>query len=360
MMDIIALGAGGGSIAGVDDGDLLQVGPISAGADPGPACYGRGGRLFTLTDALLLIGLLDASRFAAGSFTLNTIDAETAAATLAAHLGIDTVELARSVHKIAVANVAQGVRLASIERGRDPRDHALCGYGGVGPLLAAHVAEELDIGRVVIPPAPAVFSALGLCVADMRMDFVRALPGESIANLTDGFLNQQALGLTEQAHTAFAAIDIKPQDIELNFSADARYAGQGYELRIPVSRQTLEENAGETLADTFHETHAGQYGHGLPGRSVELVALRVAALRRREVLVGAPALNTDKKVPGERTVRLTENVQWPVHERSALTSDALITGPALVTEDTTTTVIPASWTAKLGEFGMLDLNRFQT
>ena len=357
MMDITALGAGGGSIAAVDSGGMLQVGPLSAGADPGPACYDRNGDHFTLTDALLVLGLIEPARFANGEFELKPSASRQAAEPIANSLGMDVLGVARSVHQIAIANVSQGARLASIERGRDPREHALCAFGGVGPLLAADVAEALDIRRVVIPPAPGVFSAVGLCVADMRMDFVRTLTGVPVSNLGDGELKIQADVLTRQARETFAELGIHEDDIELSFSADCRYAGQGYELRIPVIVEAVDKSSVDVLRKAFHQTHARQHGHDFPERVVELVNLRVAALRRRDARPGKSAGLPAYAQRQLRTVEVDGTTQWPVYERSHLEQEARYSGPSLIVEDTSTTVVPPGWSVRVGALGMLDLNR---
>ena len=357
MMDIIALGAGGGSIAAVDSGGMLQVGPLSAGADPGPACYDRNGAHFTLTDALLLLGLIEPARFANGEFELNPSASCETAESIANSLGMDVLGVARSVHQIAIANVSQGVRLASIERGRDPREHALCAYGGVGPLLAANVAEALDIRRVVIPPAPGVFSALGLCVADMRMDFVRTLTGVPISTLGGGELKSHTDALASQAYETFSSLGVHEDDIALSFSADGRYAGQGYELRVPVLVEAAGANPVEVLTDVFHHAHARQYGHDFPGRVIELVNLRVAALRRRDTRLGTVGGTPARAVRQPRTIEVDDTARWPVHERSHLDQEVVLEGPSLIVEDTSTTVVPPGWSVSVGALGMLDLTR---
>ena len=358
MMDIFALGAGGGSIVWEDPGGMLQVGPQSAGADPGPACYARGGDRFTLTDALLMLGLIEPARFADGSVPLDIGAPERVAAPLVERFGLDPIGLARSVHHIAVANIAQALRLNTVQRGRDPRDYALCPYGGAGPLLAAHVAEELGITHIVVPPAPGVFSAFGLCVADMRMDFVRALPGLRVNEETVKTIRNLYTALHQEAETAFSDIGNNEDGLRLSQFADARYVGQGYELRVQVDLDILGQLGARHIGEAFHRDHKKQYGHDFPERLVELVNLRVVAERSR-----ASHLNSagEKKSSGRlqpRQVLLDDRGDnWPVVERSALTAEWSHDGPLLIVEETTSTVVPRGWQVAVGPYAVLDLTR---
>ncbi len=354
MMDIFALGAGGGSIAHEDIGGMLQVGPQSAGADPGPACYGHGGQYFTLTDSMLLLGLLDPSRFAGGIMKLDRNAALQVARPLAERYDMNEVELATSVYRIVVANVAQALRLSTVQRGRDPRDYALCPYGGAGPLLAAHVAEELSITRIVVPPTPGVFSAFGLCVADMRMDFVRAMPGIPImAETLDEILETFAI-LTEEAKLAFKKIGASPKSIVFALSADVRYAGQGYELRISVDEEILRKTGYTYLEAAFHQAHAQQYGHDFPDKGVEMVNLRVVACRPRSVGIAKSAAEPQATEKCTMSVVLAGTEEdWPVFERSKLADDWEHAGPVLVIEETSTTVVPPGWHVSVGTIGTL-------
>ena len=358
MMDIFALGAGGGSIAWVDVGGMLQVGPQSAGAAPGPACYAHGGEDFTLTDALLMLGLIEPNRFADGQVRLDANAPQRVATPLAEHFQLDAIGLARSVHQIAVANVAQALRFNTVQRGRDPRDYALCPYGGAGPLLAAHVAEELSITRIVVPPAPGVFSAFGLCVADMRMDFVRALPGVRVCKDALSMIENEYTELRREAESAFAGIDDRSGDLRFSHLADARYAGQGYELRITVDLAALSRLGAEHITTRFNAGHIKQYGHDFPEPAVELVNLRIVAERGQ---AGEVKVGSDDRAALEvksRTVLLRDGeLEWPVFDRRGLAKDWCQAGPALIVEGTTSTVVPNGWTAGIGPYGILDINR---
>ncbi|MDH3704381.1 MAG: hydantoinase/oxoprolinase family protein, partial [Alphaproteobacteria bacterium] len=234
MTDIVTIGAGGGSLAHVDSGGMLQVGPESAGADPGPACYGKGGETFALTDAMLLLGLLDPAVPLPGNIMLDPDRAATAAAPLCAQFELETVALAERVYRIAISNMAQALRRVSVKRGYDPRGYALLPCGGAGPLIAAPLAEEVGIDRVLIPPHPGIFSAYGLAVADVRIDYVRADGAVRMGALSTKDFQTRVAALQDRAEAEFGALGHAPGGLTLDFSVDVRYVGQGYELRVPI------------------------------------------------------------------------------------------------------------------------------
>jgi N-methylhydantoinase A len=361
MMDIFALGAGGGSIAHEDAGGMLQVGPQSAGASPGPACYGRGGEAFTLTDALLLLGLLDSKQFAGGSVALDSEQSVLAAQVLCERYAMAPVELANSVLQIATANVAQGLRLSTVQRGHDPRDYTLCAYGGAGPLVAAFVAEALSIGRVVVPPLPGVFSAFGLCVADMRMDFVRALPGLLLSEATLSTVTLAMAALDEEARNAYSAIDVCAGKLEKAYTVDARYAGQGYEIRVGIDSDAIATDGPRHIESEVHEQHQRHYGHCFPDRLIEIVNVRIACVYRRPHTLAGVVKRVVEDYPRTATVALRESSgQWPITQRAALTEGWKSTGPLLIVEDTSTTVVPPRWQARLGASECLLLEQVST
>lgn len=358
MMDIFTLGAGGGSVAWEDAGGMLRVGPQSAGATPGPACYDRGGDEFTLTDALFMLGLIDPNPFIEGGVPLNPDAPERVSTPLAQRFQLMKMDLARAVHQIAISNIAQALRLRTVERGKDPRDYALCPYGGAGPLLATHVAEELGISRIVVPPVPGVFSAFGLCVADMRMDFVRALPGLEVSDDTVHAIEAAFSQLRSEAQSAFVGVGDADHELRFSHFADARYFGQGYELRIAVDVHQLAARRAIHITEAFHDGHKVQYGHDFPQRVVELVNLRVVAERvQARDFLNSP-MNSESQVPRHRHVQLEEpGLNWPVFDRLALAPQWHHTGPLLIDEKTSTTVVPKGWSATLGPFGVIDITR---
>lgn len=352
MTDITTIGAGGGSIAWLDDGGMLRVGPHSAGAQPGPACYGRGGAEFTLTDALVLLGLMDPARFMGGEMRIDPALSERAAAPLAARLGMDALALARAVFRIAVVNVAQAIRQTTVQRGRDPRDFAVLPYGGGGALFAAHVAEEMGIDRVVVPPNPGIFSAYGLTVSDIRLDFTRADPGRRLAQADAAEIEAAFAGLRAQAETEFAGFGIAPDAIAFSRMIDARYVGQGFELTVPVEIATP-----AAVAEGFHAAHAERYGYAFRQQQVEIVSYRLEAIVPRQGVLPEPARPTAAPPPAPRRVRLDADEEWAGFERAALPVGAEIAGPALVFEATSATTLPRGWRLRVDPHGNLHLAR---
>ncbi len=356
MTDIVTIGAGGGSLAWVDGGGMLKVGPLSAGADPGPACYGRGGTGYALTDALLNLGLLADGAMLPGGIRLDGAAAEAAGAGLRQTLGLDTAALAEAVFRIAVANMAEAIRTVTLRRGLDPRDYALFACGGAGPLVATALAAELEVETVLVPPDPGVFSAFGLTAAGLRMDFATALEAGAAADAAS--LAARADALREEAAAAFAEFSVAGDGLTFILTADARYKGQGYELRVPLERAALEADGLDHVATAFHEVHAQRYGHGFPDQGVEVVALRLAA-------IAPPPLGRAQWQPaasgvadGRRRVTLDGGAaEAAVRDRAGLPVGQEFRGPLLVVEPTTTTIVHPGWTAEVTGDGVLQLRR---
>jgi N-methylhydantoinase A len=328
MVDIHTVSAGGGSIAWVDSGGALRVGPRSAGADPGPACYGRGGTEPTVTDANLVLGRLPAeSPIAAGL----TLDREAARAALE-RLGVGAAEeAAAGVVAVAVNAMVQALRVVSVERGHDPAGAELIAFGGAGPLHACELAAQLGATRVLCLPASGVLSALGLAAAERRRDASRSL----LRPLAD------AGGLEEAA-----AELIGPGDGEqLRAAADLRYAGQSFELLIPFGDGDL--------AETFHAEHERRYGHADPGRPVELVTLRAAAVRPGAEVRLTAAGEVER---GRRTIRWEgEDVEATVLTGSGLPPGTSVDGPAVLEFPETTCLVPPGWSGEADEQGIVRL-----
>ena len=358
MTDIITIGAGGGSLAWVDEGGMLKVGPKSAGADPGPACYGRGGDGFTLTDAMLSLGLLADGAELPGGIKLSLAETGKAAAPLMEQLDLTHEELAESVYRIAIANMAEAIRSVTVRRGYDPRDYALFACGGAGPMVAAPLAEELDAGSVLVPPDPGVFSAFGLTAAGLRMDFARAVEQGSPALDDVGAFSDLLNALRNDARRAFEELGVSGDALSLSFTADARYAGQGFELRVPFDDRKAETEGAGFVAAAFHGVHAQRYGHAFENQTVEITALRMMAC------CPAPSvLSTWHTLPsGQNTGTRKVNaggtaVDATLLDRAALPEGGSAPGPALCVEPTTTTFVPDGWTARTDEFGLLHLER---
>ena len=305
MVDVHTVGAGGGSIAWRDAGGALRVGPQSAGAVPGPACYGRGGREPTVTDANLLLGHLDPDLPLAGDVRLDGAAAERAVAALAEQLGLDTRETAEGILRVANAEMAGAVRVMTVERGVDPREMALLAFGGAGPMHGAAVAEELGMRRVVVPAASGVLSALGMVVSERRVDAV-----DSVL-LSGDELTQEAIDAAIGRLVERARHELGTEGGEVRPSFDLRYAGQAFELTVAT------ESSPKRLREAFDRAHDDRYGYSDPGAEIELVTIRVT--------VALPGADVRAAGSGE--------------EGEALA------GPATVALDEATLVVPAGWSA---------------
>lgn len=357
MIDIHTVGAGGGSIAWADEGGALRVGPASAGSEPGPACYARsnggGGRDFTVTDANLLLGRLEARHFLGGRMMLDIAAAEAAAAPLARRLGLTTVALAEGVIRVADARMEQAIRVISLARGFDPRRFTLLPFGGAGPMHALTLAEALNIRRVLVPRYPGVLSALGLTLADFTVDHsrtvLRPLAETATEDLAAAFAPLLAQGRAELAAEGFAG-----EAIVLERALDLRYRGQSFELTIPVDAPDPGPDSGPDPAEVaaaFHAAHAARYGYARPDAAVELVTVRVTAhgLRDKpELPPASPAASPDPGAAQVGETRLRADGRWhsaPIYGRGLLLPGHVLTGPALVVQEDATTVLLPGWRA---------------
>ena len=330
MVDVHTVGAGGGSIAWRDAGGALRVGPRSAGADPGPACYGRGGERPTVTDANLLLGYLDADSPLAGGVRLDRRAAERAVGALGDELGLPLEQTAAGVARVASAEMAQAVRVVTVERGIDPRDLALVPFGGAGPLHAAQIADELGMRRVVVPSASGVLSALGLVVSERRRDLV-----ESVLLAGDD-LTRESVAEVVRRLGGRGREELSDPDAELRASYDLRYAGQAFELSVPGE---LRPDPDE-LRRAFDAAHEHRYGYEDPDAHLELVTVRVAAaLPGEELRPGEPAAAEER---GERRARFGDDVL----DAAVLgAGEAEIEGPAIFELPGSTLVVPPGWRA---------------
>ena len=347
-IDIHTVGAGGGSIARVDAGGALLVGPESAGADPGPACYGRGERV-TVTDANLVLGRLDTGRFLDGRMSLDAERSRFYVTQLAEELGQDVVTTAEGVLRVANATMERALRTISLERGFDPRRFTLVAFGGAGPMHACALAEGLGIQRVLAPPHPGVLSALGAALADVVKDYSRTLL------LPESEVDADALRnafkpMEEQARGDLAQDGFEGPRLRLERFLDIRYVGQSYELTVPCP--PLGARAAQTAARRFHRAHRQRYGHSGPTQPTEIVAARLKAIGpvEKPAIEPEPEGTTD---PGaalleERPV-VFDGRQLPTrcYDRSLLRTGNAFAGPALVLQMDSTTVIPPGWTARV-------------
>ncbi|MCH8007657.1 MAG: hydantoinase/oxoprolinase family protein [Chloroflexi bacterium] len=354
-VDVHTVGAGGGSIARIDAGGALRVGPESAGADPGPACYGNGSEP-TVTDAHLVLGRLRADRFLGGRMALSIGAAERALRPIARAFGGDLRQAAASVVRVANASMERALRVISVERGHDPRRFTLVAFGGAGPLHACQLAESLGIPRVLVPLFPGVLSAFGMAAAPITTDHVQAL----LATVDDGASLERRLGrvldgLESRARRELARQGYK-RKVRIMRSLDLRYAGQSYELTVPISSEKA-----TTYSRAFHAAHKRRYGHSDPLRAVEVVSARV-----RAQAPGAPVRMQalPRRKPGMRAARIQrvpvrfdrERQTW-MYERGRLRAGDRLRGPALVLQLDSTTVIPPGWRGRVDRVGNLVLEQ---
>lgn len=347
MLDIHTVGAGGGSIAYVDSGGLLKVGPRSAGADPGPVCYGRGNTEPTVTDANVVLQTLNPTHLLAGRMAIDQALARDAIARLARPLGLGVMETAQGILSVVTANMARAIRVISVQRGHDPRDYTLVAFGGAGPLHAARLAKELEIGRVLVPTTPGILCATGLLLTDLRADFastrLQLLDAIALPALREIFAR-----LREQAEAWFAREAIAPADRGLVLSVDMRYAGQNYEIAVPLPEGEIDQAMLAVLVERFAQEHHRLYGFAAAGEPVQLVTYRIGATGRvrkaRFPMHQDAGPDSAHARIGMREVWLPEAggfVACPVYERARLGAGNRIQGPAIIEQmDTTTVVLP--------------------
>jgi N-methylhydantoinase A len=349
---IHTIGAGGGSIAWLDGAGALQVGPQSAGADPGPASYGRGGTVPTFTDAALAIGYLGTGTPLGGRLTLDDKPALAALEPLATALGMSNAALARGIVRISTTKIMGAVRAITVEVGRDPKDFALLSFGGGGGLVAVDVAQELGIPTVIVPPGQGAFSAFGMLMADVQHDFSRT----AVAPLSDldAARLEEAYGpMTAQAREVLGAEGFSTEQQVLTRSIDVRYSGQEHTVTVPIPDG---EDVAAALQELFTELHERQYGHSMED-PIEMTTMRLRATGS----VDAPTLPLlavrDSGTPepdGHRAVYLSAaepSVPYALYTRERLLAGDEIAGPAVISEHTATTVIHAANTLRVGRHG---------
>jgi N-methylhydantoinase A len=360
VIDIKEVGTGGGSIARIDEGGGLHVGPESAGASPGPACYGLGGVLPTVTDANLVLGRLSAERFLGGTMALDRAAAERAIEThVARPLGLDIMAAAEGIVAIANAQMANAVRAVTTQRGLDPRDFTLVAYGGGGPLHAADIARELAIDRVVVPVSPGHFSAFGMLTADLRREyarthFVRYEPGANAA------LEAIVEELQRDGRAWIADTGLHPEDVIFERSADVRYAGQEHTVNVRIDCAFTADGAYERIRSAFDDVHRRIYSHAAPDEVAEIVAVRVSVIGRLkkprwvELPAGSPAEGS--ALTGCRDVRFANvTLASAVYDRSTLHAGDIVEGPAVVQELASATLVPPGFRLRVAATGALHL-----
>ena len=359
MLDINTVGAGGGSIAWIDSGDHLKVGPQSAGAHPGPAAYGHGGMHATVTDANVVLGVLNREQLLDGRMRIDSTAADRVIADLGAPLRLDRIACAHGIISIVTATMARALRLISVERGHDPRDYTLLALGGAGPLHAARLARELNIPQFIVPTIPGLLCALGLLVAPLRVDFSRTCIGPA----EESFLpevERAFADLEREAESWMDAENLPDESRAIRRVADLRYPRQNYELSVNLPERPMDSSALAQLIGAFHALHDQAYGFASPGERVQFVTLRLEAIGH------VPTVELPRIPPAVRDVSTAQvarrpvylgdpwgEVQCPVYERKRLTYGHTLPGPAVIEQmDTTTLVLPGQST-RVDSYGNL-------
>lgn len=364
MIDIESIGAGGGSIAYVDSGGAFRVGPRSAGANPGPACYGLGGEHPTVTDANVVVGRLDPAHFLGGEMRIQPALAEEAVQRLANRLGLSLIEAAEGIITIINNNMANAIRSRTIQKGHDPRGFTLVAFGGAGPLHAAEVADILGVPEVLVPHHPGITSAAGLLTTDLKYDLVRTeFMVDAAVDLPK--LNSDLAAMEASVRERLRADGIAEVDISVERSANCRYVGQGYELKVPFPAGAIGPEELRQVWSAFHDLHRSEYGHGFPENPIELVNIRVTGIGR------VPGLGRPEP-PGSGSVdsaRVREGKAWFRVDgaldrydtqyllRARLPAGARVPGPAVLLQMDSTTVVPPRWAATVDAVGNVILTR---
>jgi len=356
MLDIHTVGAGGGSIAYVDTGGLLKVGPRSAGADPGPVCYGRGNSEPTVTDANIVLQTLNPTYLLGGRMAVRQDLARAAIGRLAEQLGLPPMQTAQGIVSVVTANMARAIRVISVQRGHDPRDYTLVAFGGAGPLHAARLARELDIARVLVPRSPGILCAMGLLLTDLRADFAvtRLLP---LAPEAASEVAAALAALDARAAAWFAQENIAADRRRLARTVDMRYAGQNYELAVPLPDGPITARTLDLLAEGFAAAHRRMYGFLAEEEPVQLVTFRVEAtgLVAKATLAQEPMTGADATgaIRARRDVWIAEeerSLPCPVYDRDLLKPGSRFLGPAIVEQMDATTLLLPGMSARVDKY----------
>jgi len=356
VIDLAEVSAGGGSIAWIDPGGALKVGPHSAGALPGPAAYGRGGTRPTVTDANVVLGTLAA--LLDGKLAIDKAAAERAIAEHVANpLGLTVEQAAARILDVVNANMCNALRIVSIERGHDPREFSLMAFGGAGPVHAAYLAEELAVPEVIIPPAPGAFSALGLVATDLRRDFARTLYA-SLDSVDPARIAEVLAAMEAEGLAMLDAAGVPPAQRALQRQADCRYRRQAYELTVPMADGPVTAATLAALSAGFHARHEQTYGHANRAEPVQLVNLRLTAIGRLPPLTLAQPMRAEAARRGTRRVVFGgEAHDAAILWREGLLAGETVAGPAVIEALDSTIVVPPGWVARVAEHGFLRITR---
>lgn len=357
-IDMIEIGAGGGSLAGKDSLGLLAVGPQSAGSKPGPVCYGRGGTRPTVTDADLMLGMLDANNFLGGEMKLDVEEARRVLGEFGKQLSLSVDQLALGIFEVVGESMASAVRAHATDRGVDWRGTPLLAFGGAGPVHACHVAELLDSDTVIYPPMASVLSAFGTLVTPLRLDLFRSDLGQ-LSRLDWAAIDRSIAGMVEEARAALLKAGCRNDDIRVTLGGDFRYKGQHNELTISLPASAIEKRDFGAIQKAFEAEYDRTYGITLDDLDIEVVAWRVTAhgadVSQNEIYNQADAISSSVQ---RRPVRFSKGVyDTPVFARSSLRTGKAFKGPAIIEERETTIVILPGWQASVDQNGCIFANR---
>ncbi|MEB8387214.1 hydantoinase/oxoprolinase family protein [Rhodobacteraceae bacterium KMM 6894] len=361
VIDITTVGAGGGSIVWIDDGGMLRVGPTSAGAEPGPACYGNGGTVPTLTDAHVIRGSLRPEAFLGGTMKIDRALAIDVFKPIAEKIGLSVPEAASAALRLGAANIVRAIQHISTEQGKDPRDYALVPYGGAGPLLAVEIADELGVDRVIVPPNPGVLSAYGLIASDFARIYAA-----THRFVVDGDAADRAraikVDMEAEARADFDTFNLGGE-VQIDFVADMRFVGQAFEVPVELDEQTLKTLDAATLEDLFQQAHHRIFLHGgTAGQKVEVVGFRLTATRPIGSLPAFREKASDMKRPKSTTFDTGEGGQREaaLYSSSELPVGQAVEGLALIEGYSSTIYLPDGWSATRDADDNLTLERSRT
>ena len=359
-VDLVEIGAGGGSLARIDELGLLKVGPESSGADPGPACYGRGGTKAAVTDADLALGMLDAGYFLGGDMKLDLSANAAALQTIADSLGLPASDTAAGIHELVNQNMAAAARMHAVEQGEDLRGVTILAFGGAGPIHACGVAELLDSPRVIFPVNASVLSAFGTLVSPVRIDLARSMV-RSLSEISHDERDHLLDDLREEGRRVLAAAGVPGDRIRFRYGLDARYLGQGNELTIWVGDGLQWPATDGEVVDRFESDYRRIYGLTIPDVAVEAVTWRLSAYANADTVEPVATLGLDHGKPhtfrSVRFDRMAADIDTPVFRRTDLGRGQRLTGPAIVEERETTTIIRPNWVVEVADDGSLIAER---
>jgi N-methylhydantoinase A len=355
MIEINTIGAGGGSIAWIDTGGALKVGPQSAGAIPGPVCYDKGGKEPTVTDANVALGYINPDYFLGGKMKLDKDKAFSSVSQIGKRLGIDPLTAAYGITEIVNANMIRAIRIISVERGYDPRDFVLVAFGGAGPLHACRLAAELNIPKVLIPPAPGVGSAIGLLIADIKHDYSITRIQE-MGKFLPSDINKIWAEIEEKAVSRLKKEGVSSQGIMLHRSIDMRYKGQSFEITVPVRGGEITEDAINEITRDFDNAHKRLYGYScddlIEGVNFRLSAIgKTPKIRPRRLTTEGGLQGALKYYRKAFFKKYDDYIKTPVYERDLLSPGNVLKGPAIIEQMDSTTVIHPGHVAAVDDHG---------